>query len=114
MSECTFNGSDVEAGDRASFFKIKIVTARKPRKCIECGGEILKGDKYEHIRGVWGGKWEVMSTCLPCVELRSLLCNWYYGHIWLDLENYFDEITLEMLNNLSPPARNKLVSAIDG
>jgi len=56
--------------DVASIYDCKIVKARKTYTCCECGEEIKKGAKYEHVSGLWDGNWEHYKTCLLCVRIR--------------------------------------------
>lgn len=44
--------------------------ARTKHECCECLGVIVPGTVYEHVRGIWNGRWRGFKTCTPCVELR--------------------------------------------
>jgi hypothetical protein len=44
--------------------------ARKPHKCIECGGPIGVGEPYEYVSGLWDDH-NYFHTCKLCVELRE-------------------------------------------
>jgi hypothetical protein len=56
-------------------FEERIVTARKPHKCCECGGAIPPGTQCEKASGLWdqGYGWDTIYTCIPCSELRKNL-----------------------------------------
>lgn len=58
-------------GDAPAYFVQKIRKARKDHNCIECGKIIKSGQKYEHISGLWDGRPDSFSTCLPCVILKQ-------------------------------------------
>jgi hypothetical protein len=49
----------------------RIVTARKPHHCCECGATIAKGERYQSASGMWEGRFGRFHTCLPCVETRE-------------------------------------------
>jgi hypothetical protein len=58
-------------GEDPSVCTVKIKTARIGHQCVECRSAILRGQKYEHVKGCWEGKWLEIATCLPCSELRD-------------------------------------------
>lgn len=47
--------------------------ARKSHKCDECRGEILVGEVYQKIAGVWSGEFDHWKTCAACESLREKL-----------------------------------------
>lgn len=47
------------------------VTARKTHRCCECDGQILKGETYRMIKGLWDGNWRTYKTCPECHTLRN-------------------------------------------
>lgn len=54
--------------------------SRTEHVCVECGEVIQKGEKYEHVRGLWDGYWDTIKTCWPCKLIRDSFCSsWSYG-----------------------------------
>lgn len=47
--------------------------ARKPHKCCECGGVILKGHKYRNIFSVYEGDATTSKVCMPCEAVRDII-----------------------------------------
>ncbi len=64
--------------------------ARKPHRCVECGGAIAAGDEYEYVSGLWE-KWATYKTCLTCVRIRrDLFCGgWVCGELSEQLSECF-------------------------
>ena len=63
MSEGFCDVSFEDASDDAEplqFFDERIVRARKPHKCSECGSEIAKGESHRYIAYLFEGKF---SNC---------------------------------------------------
>lgn len=56
--------------DYPEFCSIRNPTARKDRKCQECGGTIAKGEKYTYIAGKWDGDFSTFADCNMCEVLR--------------------------------------------
>lgn len=70
--------------------RVCTVTDRKARKvhhCTECGEEIQPGEIYEHVSGLWDGRWSTYKTCKLCVRIREdlLPCGYYYGSMREDI-----------------------------
>ena len=61
--------------DEPSFYNSKDVRAQKEHKCVECGGTINIGEKYEYVVGAWVGELRVYKTCSDCLGLRDILSN---------------------------------------
>lgn len=40
--------------------------ARKNHHCTNCGGDILAGSKYSHIKGFWVDEWKDFKICVNC------------------------------------------------
>jgi hypothetical protein len=77
-------------GDFASVTSERVVVARKPHECCECGETIRPGDRYEVASGCWDGAWSRFSTCLPCMRIRdAFCCSWEYGRL---VEVLLDEL----------------------
>jgi hypothetical protein len=94
--ECDFDESP-------SIFRCKIVIARKPHKCYECGEVISIGTEYEYIFGVWNGDASSFHTCERCADLRDSLealgfCV-AYGDVQYDYREYLKEYKPPKLEN---------------
>lgn len=74
---------DIDDGVHAVCFSAKVVLARKPHHCIECGCEIPVGTKYERAHGLWDGYWDTYHTCVTCARIRSDFCGgcFVYGQL---------------------------------
>lgn len=48
--------------DYPEFYSVRNPTARKDRKCQECGGTITKGEKYTYIAGKWDGPYRPVRS----------------------------------------------------
>lgn len=46
-------------------------TAKREHRCCECGDTIKPGERYQHVRGLWEGKWDTFKTCSECVDTRD-------------------------------------------
>src|SRR3712207_563056 len=57
----------------ASVMTVTIRHARKPHRCCECAGEILPGQPYEYVSGIWQGQADSYKTCIACAEDRKAL-----------------------------------------
>lgn len=74
-----------DPADGPDFLTVKIVTARKPHKCCECGELIQPGLEYERATGLWDGYiFDTFATCIPCMRIRDDLCacGFCYGDLW--------------------------------
>ncbi len=75
----------------------KRATARKVHRCGECREDILPGETYERVRGIWDGVPGTEKTCARCLEIRDRVeaviperwC-WCFGEM---LENANDEVS---------------------
>lgn len=63
--------------------------ARVAHTCDECRREIQPGQRYERVRGLWGGTWTTIKTCLPCASLRDELDDGY-GYVYGQLAEVAD------------------------
>jgi hypothetical protein len=100
---------DVEQcdGEVAKFYTAKIVKARRPHRCIECHQEIVPGEQYELVKGMWDGRIDTISTCSICLEVRkAFFCTWMHGCMWEDFGSWAEEDDFELsaLNGLSRQA----------
>ena len=59
-------------GPMPAIYEAKIVKAGKNWRCCECLDDIPHGDRHEHAKGLWEGRWSQFRTCLACVEARHL------------------------------------------
>ena len=66
MSDCTCGDYEVAAGPEQ-----RMVTARKPHKCCECGCAIEPKEQYELIEMLVEGHWERHRTCRTCAEIAK-------------------------------------------
>jgi len=57
-------------GETPKVFDCRIVKANKNHECCECHKEIMRGEEYEYLRGLWEDQWLSFKTCLDCAELR--------------------------------------------
>lgn len=74
--------SDIEGPQRGG--QPCLQRARKAYICVECDQRITEGQRYEYVRGCWGGVWQTFRTCLGCRAVRDsegITC-WAFGSIW--------------------------------
>jgi hypothetical protein len=92
------------------FYTERVVTARKPHRCVECGEVIAIGARYERVslKNIAGFYTE--ATCLLCVEIRrAFVCGAYvFGMLWDSIEEelfprWRSEGPFECLAKLSTP-----------
>jgi len=83
--------------DPPRFYCADIRTARKVHSCEECSGQILSGEKYEHVSGCWDNGVDRFKTCERCVDLRVWVRNnvpclcWMHGNADEGLREAVDE-----------------------
>lgn len=66
--------------DQPKVYNQFIRTARKEHQCCECRGKIAKGEKYEHVTGLWDDRWDEYKTCSMCKALWNLFdCRMFQG-----------------------------------
>lgn len=56
--------------DAPSVFSACAYKAKTPKRCCECGREILPGELYEYVFGVWDDPIQ-FCTCAECYETRE-------------------------------------------
>jgi hypothetical protein len=76
-------------------FSDRIVRAKKPYQCEECGDTIAAGEKYHSVFGVWDHEPGSYKICCNCEKLRSWLlelnlpdadcCMGQYGNLYDEL-----------------------------
>lgn len=47
--------------------------ANKNHECKICGNEIIQGENYLHINGLWEDKWSNVKVCDHCIAVRKFL-----------------------------------------
>lgn len=100
-------------------FKEKVVTARKKHRCDECYKDILPGEKYEYVTGIWDGEPSTYKTCLDCKSIRNAFFKdgWIYTQVWdsfRDEFSYDDSIIPEScIVELTPCARSRVCEFIE-
>lgn len=83
--------------DAPAFYHMEIRRARKPHKCWECGGPILAGEHYEHVRGKWDNMVDTFNTCVRCRDLWTWTKNnvpclcWAHGNRIDDCKEAIEE-----------------------
>ena len=92
--------------------------ARKKHICCECGGIIVKGERYRHESGIWDGQPKVYKTCLDCVSIRdTFFCDYIYGELYDRLWEYIQKSDGEVLTSsfaeLTPVARDAVFEMIE-
>jgi len=76
--------------DSPEFYHKEVRLARKSHECDECGGRIVPGEKYEHVRGKWNDI-NTFKTCSRCLTLREFVlahipCScWQHGNMIEDV-----------------------------
>ena len=61
---------DMGQGEMATLYNESTPVARKSHRCCECSSEILPGEKYERITGLWDD-FMTFKTCLFCSGVRD-------------------------------------------
>lgn len=83
---------DCVCDDPPSFYRRSNPRARKAYRCYECSGQILPGEQYENVVGVWEGYFDTFATCERCVDLRVWVKNnvpclcWAHGNADDDMD----------------------------
>lgn len=84
MSGCADVCLDHDYDGFNEFYSDRLVTARKPHKCCECGGAIGSGQRYQRASGKNDGNLWTEATCAVCAEIRAaFVCGtWIFGELW--------------------------------
>jgi len=69
--DCSIDPYDYDCPD---VFNERMIKARKPHKCCECGAVIQVGDRHELVEGLWDGSWSRYRTCRACKTIRNHYC----------------------------------------
>ena len=109
---------DIDHDEGPSCSKEKIQTARKKHICSECLKDILPGEKYEYIFGVWDGDPHVYKTCLDCKSIRdTFFDSWMFTQVWENFQDefgYHDSIIPEScITELTPVASARVCEFIE-
>jgi len=108
----------VAGGDGPEASTTSTRKARKSHVCCECAETINRGDKHEHVSGIWNGEPSRFRTCLTCVEIRdAFFCDgWEYGSVLQALSDHLCDLTdlpCECLAQLSQKARKVVCKMIE-
>ena len=96
-----------------SFYRDKIVTARKRHQCGECGAIIDLGENYEYIFGVSEGDAFTAKTCLPCIEVRNTyFCLWEFTSVWEFMREMYEDISLSDFETFTTAAQQKILEML--
>lgn len=79
-----------------SCYVFKQRTARKSHQCVECKGEIKKGEIYTYHSGVWEGVPKDFKVCCDCQELRDIITSGLFDDSVLcfgQLSDSFDDMS---------------------
>ena len=90
--------------DAPAFYVEKIVKARKPYKCCECGRDIHIGSQYQNVTGKWDGDFDVKRTCIDCYHIREAFrCGggFLFERLWDDLWEYKNDINFDCVKNIN-------------
>ena len=75
MSTCDIDFADhydTNDGDPCDFFVVVTITsARKTHRCLECRGEIAKGESYQRANYKFEGKLYSDARCQSCEEAAT-------------------------------------------
>lgn len=71
-------------------FECREVIGRKSYHCCECFKLIERGERHQHIKGLWEGEWSSFRTCFDCCDLRARIdlawedeeCGVALGHVY--------------------------------
>lgn len=88
----------------------------KPHKCVECGGTILPGERYQKVCGKYEGSFYAEKSCACCAEIRTAFtCEGgeLVGNMWDEMQDYvLPELTTanQCFQKLSPAAKEFLLA----
>ena len=114
-------GISIDSSDEVgTTLQHKMVKARKPHLCGECGQEISKGDDYEIYTSALDGKISRERTCKTCVCLRdAFFSSWDFGTVREDLREHIrfvlgGHVPSECILSLTDEARDIVFELIEG
>ena len=96
----------------------KIRTARVKHVCDECFKNIVPGEKYEYVSGIWDSRPSVYKTCLDCKSIRdTFFSSWGYTQVWENLQDEFgytgSVVPESCIAELTPGARDRVCEFIE-
>jgi len=95
-----------------SFFINDTRIARKQHKCCECRGQILAGEAYHCLKGVWEGEWAAFKICPECQQLREYVLRTgvdeiqfgdLYGHVFEGRDSRWVRIFMDTRRKRNAP-----------
>jgi hypothetical protein len=117
--DCACIYVDANFDGQVNILTEKTRKAKKLHKCGECRRDILPGEHYEYIAGIWEGALTVHKTCPECVSIRNtFFCDgWIYEEVINDLYQHIMDadgaVSSEAMENLTPKAREHVIDMID-
>jgi hypothetical protein len=83
-------------GEQPSAIWERFQRARKPHKCCECYAEILPGDRYQVVSGVWGGEFSNYKSCSPCAWIRNTMRDGGEASCFTELKEAMEYSSLDL------------------
>lgn len=84
-----------DVGDGPQVYRHRVVKARKPHTCVECGRQIEIGERYHYDFQVYDGDPFCAHTCEHCRVAEKWLireCGGYLIHaVWEDIRDHIVE-----------------------
>lgn len=106
MTDCGVCLSD-DFCEGPTIYAEKVVTARKPHSCCECGRSIPAGAKYQRVCGLWDGRFDTFRTCMDCVNIREAFrCGggFIFCQLWETLHEFRNDINTGCLERIKTPS----------
>ena len=104
--ECSYVECDIYPPE---LYRAAMRKARKRHKCDECERDISRGESYEHVEGIWEGRWGQFRTCMDCLSIRQVFFPEGYNHggVLTELFEHLAscDVTEKQLTALTPTAR---------
>ena len=115
--ECSCNIS-IDHDGGADCCHEKIRKARKRHRCCECYRDILPGEYYEYVSGIWDGTPDDYKTCLDCKSVKDAFFDSYiFTNLWEDFYESMSEcgwqVPEKCLSKLTPAARARVCESIE-
>jgi hypothetical protein len=108
-----------DEGESPAFVRTDMPCARKVHCCDECRRDILPGERYERVTGVWDGRFETFKTCPDCLSIReAMFCTgWNFEMVISDLKDHVlgmqGQISEDCLATMTPKARGIVCELIE-
>lgn len=83
----------------------KLVTARKPHRCLQCNAPIPVGLRYYRSKGLYDGAFYTQATCVDCQHLSADLFQAGYfseGAYGEECYPYLPEVDWPDVRQISP------------